>query len=56
MVAALHEQPYPSKIQEQQLADRQRSADTTRFPDHLVRSGFGVGAATDRQTSAAAKV
>jgi hypothetical protein len=56
VVAGLHEQTHPAELQDQELAGLQRSAEAARLPDDLVRSGDGLGAATDRQARPAAAI
>ncbi len=56
VVAGPYEQTDPAELQDQDLAGLQQSPQAARFPDDLVRSGHGVGAAADRQAKPTATV
>ena len=56
VVVGLPVQTHPAELQDQELADLQRSVEAAWLPDDLVRSGHGLGAAADRQAGPAAKV
>lgn len=49
MLVGLHEQIHAAELQDQELAGLQGSPQAAWVPDGLVRSGTGLGAATERK-------